>query len=102
LARTRDAIKERTVLERETRRRHKTIILNEGKNVIGTDAFCELLNLKTVIMNKSKTFERYSECSSAVTIVSHPDEFRRSCLPLQRRRRHTTKIVYEEVTALYS
>lgn len=53
-------------------------------------------------MNKSKTFERYSECSSAVTIVSHPDEFRRSCLPLQRRRRHTTKIVYEEVTALYS
>jgi hypothetical protein len=67
--------RDRPLLDRETIRRNRTILLNKGKHAIGADTFCELLNGKIVTMKKSKTIEKCSERSSAITVISHSDAF---------------------------
>lgn len=66
--------KERSATKRETLQRHRTIQLNEGKNAIGADTFCELLSSKTVLMKKAKMIEACSDRSSAITMIACADE----------------------------
>lgn len=68
---------ETSIRDRETYRRSLMIRLNKGKSCIGTDTFGELVNLKTVSMNKSKDIKHCAAKSAAVTAVTQADEWRK-------------------------
>ena len=68
---------ETSIVDRETCRRNMMIRLNEGKNCIGTDTFGEMINDRTVKMNKSKDIKQVAVKSAALSSVTQCDEFRK-------------------------
>lgn len=68
---------ETSILERETCRRNVMIRLNKGKNCMGTDTVGEIINFLLVQQRKSKDIKHVAAKSSAITMTSQADEWRR-------------------------